>query len=250
MTLETWLAAIAPSQLHSLIEDLSNRKLHLLAAAFLRRVWDDLPSHQTRTAVEATEKFADGLVTIDHLARLRSIDLLESCESLWLGQEAENLDELLIGRGWDCPCCEEGAAEYECRATTRGKGLVGVRAGVKEPGWIAVQAAFWARESVAWSSAPEESNVAESDEATAQFALFREIVGPARVNPRWPQWRTDTVRLVARAIHRSQAFEQLPILADALQDADCDDESVLNHYREVTGHARGCWVLDLAMGIG
>ena len=38
----------------------------------------------------------------------------------------------------------------------------------------------------------------------------------------------------------------MPILADALQDAGCDNEDMLNHCRDVNQpHVRGCWVLDL-----
>jgi hypothetical protein len=248
MILEDWLAAIAPSQLNSLLKDLSDRKLHLLTSAFLRRVWDALPSHQTHTAVEATERFVDGLLTVGALSRLRSIDLLESCESLWLDPDSGEEVQELIGRGefW----YDERAAEYEAQVAKDGYILRGVQMGVKRPRWIAVQAAFWARESVAWAASRDGGDSAELKEATAQFHLFREIVGDGwPVDPRWPQWRTDTVRLVALGIHRSQMFDQLPILADALQDAGCDDETVLSHCREVTEHARGCWVLDLAMGV-
>jgi hypothetical protein len=41
----------------------------------------------------------------------------------------------------------------------------------------------------------------------------------------------------------------MPILADALQDAGCDSDDVLNHLRDTTAtHVRGCWALDLVMG--
>ncbi|MBN9118301.1 MAG: hypothetical protein J0I06_03925 [Planctomycetes bacterium] len=69
-------------------------------------------------------------------------------------------------------------------------------------------------------------------------------------DPRWPRWRTTDVLALARGIHRDRAFDRLPILADALQDAGCDDEDVLNHCRRPGGHVRGCWAVDLAMGIG
>ena len=40
----------------------------------------------------------------------------------------------------------------------------------------------------------------------------------------------------------------MPILADALQDAGCDDEAVLAHCRGAGPHVRGCWVVDLVLG--
>jgi hypothetical protein len=41
----------------------------------------------------------------------------------------------------------------------------------------------------------------------------------------------------------------MPILADALQDAGCDNADILNHCRDANGvHVRGCWVVDLVLG--
>jgi hypothetical protein len=46
----------------------------------------------------------------------------------------------------------------------------------------------------------------------------------------------------------SREFSAAPILADALQDAGCDREDVLNHLRDPAAvHCRGCWVLDLVL---
>src|SRR5947209_3224864 len=107
MTLEDWLAPTSSSE-HQLL-GLSDRKLHLITAAFLRRVWDDLPSDHTRIAVEATEKHADGRMSAHELTRLRSADLVETSEALWT--EPGHSDEDLIGV-W-CPCCggREGVTE-------------------------------------------------------------------------------------------------------------------------------------------
>lgn len=64
-----------------------------------------------------------------------------------------------------------------------------------------------------------------------------------------PAWLTDTVRTLARGIYEQKAFERMPILADALQDAGCENEDVLNHCRDTAcEHVRGCWVLDLLLG--
>ncbi|MBM3981841.1 MAG: hypothetical protein FJ304_16510 [Planctomycetes bacterium] len=63
-----------------------------------------------------------------------------------------------------------------------------------------------------------------------------------------PAWRTDTAVALARQMYESREFSALPILADALQDAGCDNEDVLNHCREPGTHVRGCWVVDLVLG--
>lgn len=252
MTLDNWLGFLSASELHSQLQDLPARKLHLLTAAFLRRVWCDLPSEHTRIAVEATEAFADGRVTAKELARLRSTDLLESCEGLWLAAYAEGHEEQLIGMGcWDCSYCDRAADEYVCRMTREGKPLDGVLATVEDPTWMAARAALHARETVAWKARPDDRAAVEAEEVRAQFDLFREIAGPRWTDPKWPRWRTTDVGALARGIHRDRAFDRLPILADALQDAGCDDPDVLQHCRgPLEGHVRGCWVVDLAMGYG
>ncbi len=61
------------------------------------------------------------------------------------------------------------------------------------------------------------------------------------------KWRTDTVLLLARAMYDSRNFGAMPILADALQDAGCDNTEILNHCRVPGEHVRGCWVLDLVL---
>ncbi|HVL15106.1 MAG TPA: hypothetical protein VM529_21220, partial [Gemmata sp.] len=63
-----------------------------------------------------------------------------------------------------------------------------------------------------------------------------------------PAWRTSTVVALAEGIYDDRAFDRLPILADALQDAGCDSADILNHCRDAGPHARGCWVVDLVLG--
>jgi hypothetical protein len=64
-----------------------------------------------------------------------------------------------------------------------------------------------------------------------------------------PEWRTDTVLALARGVYADRAFDRLPILADALQDAGCFSEPLLTHLRDTTvPHVRGCWALDLVLG--
>jgi len=63
-----------------------------------------------------------------------------------------------------------------------------------------------------------------------------------------PGWRTSTVLTLARQMYDSRDFSPMPILADALQDAGCEDEAVLSHCRGKEPHVRGCWVVDLLLG--
>ena len=80
--------------------------------------------------------------------------------------------------------------------------------------------------------------------------LLLEIFGnPFRPIPFLPEWRTDTAVSLAAQMYESRDFSAMPILADALQDAGCDNEDVLNHCRDANQtHVRGCWVVDHVLG--
>ena len=91
---------------------------------------------------------------------------------------------------------------------------------------------------------------ADAFEAKLCSAL-RDVFGnPFRAPPALsPDWRTDTVVALARQMYEAREFGAMPILADALQDAGCTGEDVLNHCRDANvTHVRGCWVVDLVLG--
>ena len=62
-----------------------------------------------------------------------------------------------------------------------------------------------------------------------------------------PAWLTSTVVSLAQPIYAERAFDRLPILADALEDAGCDNADTLTHCRSEGPHVRGCWALDLVL---
>ncbi|MBA4062634.1 MAG: hypothetical protein C0501_02790 [Isosphaera sp.] len=80
---------------------------------------------------------------------------------------------------------------------------------------------------------------------------MREVVGnPFRPVVPEPEWLTSTALQLARGAYDERAFDRLPILADALQDAGCDHDDVLTHCRDPRlTHVRGCWVVDLVLGL-
>ncbi len=61
-------------------------------------------------------------------------------------------------------------------------------------------------------------------------------------------WQTTTSIAIAEYISDDRAFDRLPILADALQDAGCEDADILDHCRGNGPHVRSCWVVDLLLG--
>src|SRR5262249_51866038 len=95
----------------------------------------------------------------------------------------------------------------------------------------------------------ERRAAAEMAEGKAQAALIRDIFGnpflPVTLNP---PCRTSIVTALAQSIYDDRAFDRLPILADALEDAGCDNADTLNHCRQPGEHVRGCWVVDLVLG--
>jgi len=84
------------------------------------------------------------------------------------------------------------------------------------------------------------------DEYPRGPALLRCLVNPfpGTFDPRW--LTADTLGL-ARGIYEDRAFDRMPLLADALMDAGCDEDQILSHCRTGGPHVRGCWVVDLVL---
>ena len=106
--------------------------------------------------------------------------------------------------------------------------------------------AYAAADPVAAHAAAVAASDVESLQRSNHLApLLRDLVG----NPWRPvvidsAWRTTTTVGIALAAYQERDFERLPILADALEDAGCDDVLALGHLRGPGPHTRGCWVLD------
>ncbi|MBA4191684.1 MAG: hypothetical protein C0467_27205 [Planctomycetaceae bacterium] len=65
-----------------------------------------------------------------------------------------------------------------------------------------------------------------------------------------PEWRTSTAVAMAQGFVESRDFSAMPILADALQDAGCEDPEILEHCRAEKPHYRGCWVIEMILADG
>jgi hypothetical protein len=86
-------------------------------------------------------------------------------------------------------------------------------------------------------------------------ALLRCVFGnpfrPARIDPFWLRWRGGLVASMAQRMYEARDFADLPVLADALEEAGCDNEEVLVHlHKQGAVHVRGCFVLDLLLNKG
>jgi hypothetical protein len=239
MTEAEWLGTTKTDQfpdialngmLDALLEQLrthcSARKLRLFACACCRRVWHWL-GKKSRQVVEVAEHFADGAATIEELSVARE-----------LGYQTYH--------AYHGDCCRHNAQGAPISA-----------AEVVNSAPEAVSAAGQTTMSVldAWGAGHNEKRISYEKyvgEAEALNHLFRDIFGnpfrPIAVNPAWLTWKDGTVRRIARAIYDERAFDRLPILADALADAGCDDADILAHCRSGGEHVRGCWVVDLLLG--
>jgi hypothetical protein len=95
---------------------------------------------------------------------------------------------------------------------------------------------------------PRTKATRRATEELAQADLIRCFGNPFRPITFSPEWRTDTTLSLAQQMYDSRDFGAMPILADALQDAGCEDEQLLTHCRGPGPHVRGCWVVDLVLG--
>jgi hypothetical protein len=84
----------------------------------------------------------------------------------------------------------------------------------------------------------------------ARKAVLRDWRTCFVVDPAWLSWNGGAVAALARAIGEDRRWEDLPILADALEEAGCTDAEILGHCREPGEHGSGCWVLELLLGSG
>ncbi len=90
-------------------------------------------------------------------------------------------------------------------------------------------------------------------ERAAQAHLVRDVFGNLfrplpELSPECIAWKDGTVVRLAQTIREGGNFDEVPVLADALEDAGCTDSLVLDHCRAGGPHVRGCWAVDWALG--
>jgi hypothetical protein len=62
----------------------------------------------------------------------------------------------------------------------------------------------------------------------------------------------ETSKFMTNQVTRrsGRIFDQMPHLADELENAGCDNQGILGHSRGPGAHVRGCWVVDIVLGKG
>jgi hypothetical protein len=230
MNEEQWLAAAAPlAMLEYLTDRTSARKLRQFACACARRWWPQLTQARARQAVELAERYADNGVPQAELQQAHEQAQMASMMAPAFDAQAYAVAVATVLD--DAMEAARTAAEAGCRA---------------------------ARSQAAYECAPGEDEhaavqAADTNEARAQAELLRHLIGnpfrPLTLSAGWLRSNDRAVAKIARIIYDGDRFEDLPYLADALQDAGCDEERLLVHCRALAAedHPRGCWLLDFLL---
>jgi hypothetical protein len=199
---------------------LTERRSRLFGAAACRRVWHLLPDARSRKAVEVAERYGQAGATDEEL------------EAAY--EEAFDVGAALAESG------DEGRAALRCAAWAA--------CGTAHPDELAEAVAQGAAEAAG-----------TGEEEGAQANLLRCVFGnPFRsiaLDPSWLTWNGCTVQHLAQAAYDNRTLpagtldnDRLAVLADALEDAGCNDTDLLNHFRLPSVHVRGCWGVDLVLG--
>jgi hypothetical protein len=209
MTESDWLTCNDPAPMLDLLDaEASPRKLRLFGCACCRRIWNLILDEKEREIVEAAERHADGLITAEEMRALAALHASSRDNPSRAASESAS----------------QGASSSARRARA------------------------YAVDAVRSTSGP----AARAGEWRQQCDLMRCIFGNSfatvAINPSWLSWNDATVPKIAQSIYDARRFADLPILADALEDAGCDDRPILDHCRSGGEHVRGCWVVDLLLG--
>ncbi|WP_238602943.1 hypothetical protein [Fimbriiglobus ruber] len=245
MTEAKWLACHDPTKLLAFLRRrgtargrATRRRLRLVGCACVRCAGPHLTTRGWQW-VELGERLADGLLSHDEQNRLMAEQTIA-----WDANRPDHWADRAA-------LCTIGSAIVNSTAS----------AAVGAAEAIAVAAGFRAVSKVMErAETPEDPSslgglfewgerAARSDARRVQAALIRDIFGtPFRGIRYSPVWRTGTMIALAEQMYESRDFSPMPILADALQAAGCDNEDILAHCRGDGPHVRGCWVVDLVLG--
>jgi hypothetical protein len=236
MTEQEWLSCTYPRPLLQAVRlETNDRKARLFATACVRRIWH-LLTDADRQVVELAERYAD--YEVEYAA---------------LSASAGN-----AGEGQ--PICNFGPEVFEPIEAWR-KASEAVAAVAERTIWVAMTyttASTRAAEAAAEAARPETPTDLLSAHATEEAAQARLVRCLFRYPwkwpdglPRWLRWQSGIIPRMAQAAYEQRRLPAglldnalLTVLADALDEAGCDDPAMLLHLRDGGQHIRGCWVLD------
>jgi len=220
MTEAEWLECIDPQKMFAFVQGkVSDRKLRLFAVACCRRIWHLFTDVRSKAAIELIEQY-DGQINRELLDATQAEEAADEANTVLLECPQNNIPpEVMLAE----------ATAYAA--------------------WWAVHPPYYADQTAEVAAFAVRISTGVDSESRLQTALFREILGnPFRPVTAEPTWLTPTVVSLATAIYDERAFDRLPILADALEDAGCTNANILDHCRQPGEHVRGCWAVDLVLG--
>ncbi|WP_020470577.1 hypothetical protein [Zavarzinella formosa] len=233
MTEAEWLACADPKPMLNFIRGkASDRKLRLFACGCCRVVWDWLVSPRSQEAVLASEAYADGLCSDEdlHTYNFRAEGAVFAIDEK---EQKYRWEQRGIDIGW---LLEEDRVEDEEIVCANGMR-------------ISYHAARIAANAAEFATSSFNEFLTHANPEMLSEPITRCIFGnPFHLVTIDPAWLTFDVRMIAAGSYEDRAFNRLPILADALQDAGCDNDDILSHLRDDGMHVRGCWALDLILG--
>jgi hypothetical protein len=198
------------------------RKLRLYYAACARRVRDRLSGIHFGL-LEAIERLADGTLPGSVIPELMRIG-----EELAHAQIDEAELTRWIAHLLGCVSSEFPAKQMRHREREPLDWLLyqGVRDVVPSPGWV-------------------QTSLHSADSIRDIFP------NPFRAAHWNPAWNSQRAREMARGMYSTREFRAMGELADALEEAGCQDADILLHCREeYVAHHRGCWVVDRILDLG
>ena len=213
----------------------SDRKLRLFAVDCCRRVRNWISCKEGQMAAAAGERYADGGATLAELEDARVALSSALPPHLSNSQAAVHATRVALDT------VETNAFEAAVFAA-RGAFLVPACA-AEEEGRARGEEELPAKV----------SRSLMRGEVRQQATVLRDIFGNPfhplpPIDPAWLAWGSGTVRKLAQGIYDERAFDDLPILADALEEAGCDQADLLGHLRGPGPHVRGCWAVDAVLG--
>jgi hypothetical protein len=232
---------------------ISARKLRSFACACCRRIWHLVPPEPLWSAtLELAERSADGLVESEALTAARKAALDYSNATFQGRAEPTQIAIFEVirtvapialeepGHGLHFPDGrDEPTLGHNAAAAVASHACHQVRGSRWKWLWAEFLAGY------PWEGV-------YTAERKAQATFLRDLLGnpfrPTAIDPGVLFWSNGTVVRLAQAIHEDRRFEDLPILADALEEAGCQDGDILHHCRQPGEHVRGCWTLDLLLG--
>jgi hypothetical protein len=239
MTEQQWLECMHPgTMLEFLLGKASDRKLRLFAVACCRRIWHLLPDERSRKGVEVAERYADGQAGDD--------ELKVAAAAAWAAASYQHAAaNSWTEAGRDAPpwIDDEYGGSYHSRSAAAAEAAGEATWADDEYGGSYHAGRLTYQVWYAVGEAPSEY--------VAQCRLLRDIAGnpfrSASLDAAWLSWGDSTIRKLAQAIYSDRAFDRLPILADALEEAGCTHPDILEHCRGPGPHVRGCFVVDLVL---